>query len=51
MRGFNAQAFFYKMGRYSHPAHQQVPLSVETVEKVTFQKLYLKSGRETLKSG
>jgi len=34
----------------SHPAHPQVTQTVETVEKVSFQKLFLKSGRKTLKS-
>jgi hypothetical protein len=32
------------------PTYQQVTQTVETVEKVTFQKLFLKSGREMLKS-
>jgi len=34
----------------SRPAHLRVTQTVETVEKVPFQKLFLKSGRETLKS-
>jgi hypothetical protein len=33
-----------------NPAHQRVTQAVETVEKVSFQKLFLKSGTETLKS-
>jgi hypothetical protein len=35
----------------SFPAHQQVPPAVETVEKISFQKLFFKSGTKTLKSG
>jgi hypothetical protein len=31
-------------------AHPPLTQTVETVEKVTFPKLFLKSGRETLKS-
>jgi len=34
----------------STPAHLRVTQTVETVEKVTFQKLFLESGKETLKS-
>jgi hypothetical protein len=34
----------------SRPAHLPVTPAVETVEKVTLQKLFLKSGTETLKS-
>jgi hypothetical protein len=34
----------------SRPTHQWVTQTVETVEKATFQKLFLKSGKETLKS-
>jgi hypothetical protein len=34
----------------SCPARQQATHTVETVEKVTFQKLFLKSGTDTLES-
>ena len=34
----------------STPAHTPLTQTVETVEKVTFQKLFLKSGTETMKS-
>jgi hypothetical protein len=51
-----SQAFFYALAffgldGFAVPAPAQVTQTVETVEKVTFQKLFLKSGTETLKSG
>jgi len=42
-------AFFQSDG-VPPPAPARVTQTVETVEKVTFQKLFLKSGKEKLKS-
>jgi hypothetical protein len=49
------QAFFYasafpQSDGVPPPAPARVTQTVETVEKVSFQKLFLKSGRETLKN-
>ncbi|MBI5297593.1 MAG: hypothetical protein HY869_19105 [Chloroflexi bacterium] len=49
------QAFFYALSFFQSdgvppPTPARVTQTVETVEKVTFQKLFLKSGRGTLKS-
>ena len=46
---FYTSAFFCFQA-FSQPAHLPLTQTVETVEKVPFQKLLLKSGKETLKS-
>jgi len=49
-QAFSYASAFFSVDRFTTPPPAQVTQAVETVEKVPFQKRFLKSGTETLKS-